>query len=100
MFLGNVSIINLGPTTNIALAISLDDNFMKRVNQIYQMGGSVQGVGNTAPNVEFNFAADPESNFLMFNSSKKSQITLYPWENSVDTIIPMVNSFFFLFILQ
>lgn len=72
------------------MAISLDDNFLKKVNKVYQMGGSIKGIGNKRPNVEFNFAADPESNFLLFNSSKKSQITMYPWENSVDAILTKV----------
>lgn len=58
------------------------------------MGGSVKGVGIMRPNVEFNIGADPESNFLLFNSSEKSQITLYPWENVMETVMSKVEYFF------
>ena len=43
------------------------------------MGASVNGIGNDGPNVEFNFGADPESNFIVLNSTIKPCI-LVPWD--------------------
>ncbi|XP_016844130.1 probable uridine nucleosidase 2 [Nasonia vitripennis] len=82
---GNVSIIALGPLTNLAIALTLDKNLMSHVNHLYIMGGSVAGVGNIRPNVEFNFAADPISNFVAFNATREDQITLISWETAIDT---------------
>ena len=87
---GEVSIITLGPLTNLALAIRLDSKFIGLVNQLIIMGSSVAGIGNEKPNVEFNFYVDPASNFIVFNSVTKPCI-LFPWEtvhyNAVGKVI-------------
>ncbi|NP_001155173.1 inosine-uridine preferring nucleoside hydrolase-like precursor [Nasonia vitripennis] len=82
---GNVSIIALGPLTNLAIAMTLEKNLSNHVNRFYIMGGSVAGIGNIRPNVEFNFAADPVSNFVVFNATRENQIMLLPWETAIDT---------------
>lgn len=81
----------LGPTTNVALAASLDPEFISRVNKFYVMGSSVAGVGNVRPNVEFNFGADPESNFILLNATTSSQLTLFPWETGVKAKFSLVS---------
>ncbi|XP_025203355.1 probable uridine nucleosidase 1 [Melanaphis sacchari] len=85
---GELSILVLGPTTNIALAISLDPNFVHKVKSFYVMGGSVNGYGNRSPGVEFNFGSDPESNFIFFNSTQ-GKISLLPWETNLSINISM-----------
>lgn len=62
---GEVSIVSLGSTTNIALAASLGSNFMENVKQIYVMGSSVNSLVK-----EYNFGLDPESNAIFLNSTK------------------------------
>ncbi|XP_043473440.1 probable uridine nucleosidase 2 isoform X2 [Leptopilina heterotoma] len=79
MYPGEVTIIALGPLTNLALATRLDSTFMENVGELIIMGSSVAGIGNEMPNVEFNFAIDPESNFIVMNSTTKPCILL-PWE--------------------
>ncbi|CAI6359337.1 unnamed protein product [Macrosiphum euphorbiae] len=86
---GELSIIVLGPTTNIALAISLDPTFVQKVKRFYVMGGSVSGYGNSRPGVEFNFGLDAESNFIFFNSTQEVDILLLPWEANLIIDIPM-----------
>lgn len=76
---GEVSIIALGPLTNIALAIRLDRTFISLVKELHIVGSSVYGTGNISPNVEFNIGTDPESSFIVFNSTTKP-IILMPWE--------------------
>jgi len=54
------------------------------------MGGSVEGVGNRSPGVEFNFGADPESNFILYNSTRREVSLLLPWETILSTDISSV----------
>ncbi|KAL6969034.1 hypothetical protein U1Q18_044660 [Sarracenia purpurea var. burkii] len=81
----DLNILVLGPTTNVALAGALDREFFNRVKHIYVMGSSVAGVGNVRPGVEFNFAADPEANYILLNSTISSKLTLFPWETAVNS---------------
>ncbi|KAL5239765.1 hypothetical protein ACI65C_007175 [Semiaphis heraclei] len=86
---GELSILILGPTTNVALAISLDPTFVDKVKRFYVIGGSVHGNGNRSPGVEFNFGADPESNSILFNSTKENVSLLLPWDTIVSTNISL-----------
>lgn len=90
---GELNILALGPLTNIGVALALDPNFLRNVKKLYIMGGSVAGHGNKSPGVEYNFAHDPESNFVTFNTSMNEPILLYPWEATVNTKISRVRNF-------
>jgi purine nucleosidase len=74
----------MGPLTNIALAIRMDESFLLKLKKIIIMGGTVEGIGNTAPGVEFNFHVDPEANHIVLNGSehKEGSMFLLPWEPS------------------
>ena len=56
-----LTIIALGPLTNIARAIDKDPTTMRGVRRIVAMGGAVSGVGNVTPVAEFNFYFDPHA---------------------------------------
>ena len=56
-----VTVIALGPLTNIAAAINRDPAAMRRVSSLVVMGGSVYAGGNVTPHAEFNFYVDPEA---------------------------------------
>lgn len=62
---GEISIIALGPLTNIATALRQDPGFEERVAKLFIMGGAIaflpEGAGNITPNAEFNFWVDPEA---------------------------------------
>jgi|694.fasta_scaffold28953_4 inosine-uridine nucleoside N-ribohydrolase len=58
---GEVSILCLGPLTNLARAIQRDPAIETMVDRVVMVGGSVQGVGNVTPTAEFNFYFDPDS---------------------------------------
>jgi inosine-uridine nucleoside N-ribohydrolase len=64
---GEVTLIGLGPLTNIALALRADPTLSKAVKGIVLMGGSLAG-GNVTPAAEFNFYVDPEAASIVFNS--------------------------------
>jgi inosine-uridine nucleoside N-ribohydrolase len=62
---GQVSILAIGPLTNIAMAIRQEPGLAERIKEIVIMGGAVaslpDGAGNVTPNAEFNFWVDPEA---------------------------------------
>lgn len=58
---GEVSILCLGPLTNLARAIQRDPAIESLVDRVIIVGGSIQGIGNVTPTAEFNFYFDPDS---------------------------------------
>ncbi|XP_028259284.1 inosine-uridine preferring nucleoside hydrolase [Parambassis ranga] len=60
-----VSLVALGPLTNLALAVRLDPHFPKKLRDLYIMGGNMEGKGNMTPCAEFNFVMDPESAYIV-----------------------------------
>lgn len=87
-----ITLLCLGPLTNVALAIRLDPLFISKVKQIIILGGSTEGLGNMRPGIEFNFYVDPEANFIVFDSVNASvnPIILLPWESVVKrNMIPL-----------
>lgn len=55
----NVSIIALGPLTNLYRAIERDSETFHRVKEIVSMGGAYKSHGNCSPVAEFNYWVDP-----------------------------------------
>ncbi|XP_027002740.1 inosine-uridine preferring nucleoside hydrolase [Tachysurus fulvidraco] len=58
---GQVSLVALGPLTNLALAVRMDPSIPQKLKELYIMGGNMEGKGNMMPCAEFNFCMDPES---------------------------------------
>lgn len=62
---GQVTIMAIGPMTNVAMALRQEPGLAAKVKQLYIMGGAVaslpDGAGNMTPNAEFNFWVDPEA---------------------------------------
>jgi purine nucleosidase len=56
-----VTIICLGPLTNIARAIRRDPAIATMIHRVIMVGGSIAGIGNISPMAEFNFYFDPQS---------------------------------------
>ena len=56
-----VTVIALGPLTNVAAALQRDPAAMRRAAGIVVMGGSLHAGGNVTPQAEFNFYVDPEA---------------------------------------
>jgi purine nucleosidase len=72
-----VTIVALGPLTNIARAFIRDPELPTLVNRIVIMGGTVSGPGNITPAAEFNMYCDPVSAQVVFRSpSTKTLIPL------------------------
>ena len=67
-FAGQLTLVTLGPLTNIASALRQDPDIAKEVMQCIIMGGTGQGHGNITPVGEYNFWADPEAAKIVFES--------------------------------
>lgn len=69
---GEVTLVAIGPMTNIAQAIRAQPKFASSVKQLVIMGGAVaalpDGAGNITPNAEFNFWVDPEAAYVALRS--------------------------------
>ncbi|MDO5035130.1 MAG: nucleoside hydrolase [Actinomycetaceae bacterium] len=76
---GEVSIVAIGPLTNIATAVVKDRSFVKNVKSLYIMGGSNNGRGNITPVAEFNFYVDPEAAQIVFDAGF-ADIVVMPWD--------------------
>jgi pyrimidine-specific ribonucleoside hydrolase len=63
----DVTLVGIGPLTNIAAAINHEPRIVERVREITIMGGSVT-FGNWTPAAEFNILVDPEAAYRVFNS--------------------------------
>ena len=57
----NLTIVALGPLTNLARALEADAEAMRQVGRLIVMGGAVEAPGNVTAAAEFNFHVDPEA---------------------------------------
>jgi len=79
-FAGQLTLVTLGPLTNIASALRQDPDIAKEVMQCIIMGGTGQGHGNITPVGEYNFWADPEAAKIVFESGMS--IKMVGWDIS------------------
>jgi inosine-uridine nucleoside N-ribohydrolase len=66
---GEITLVPLGPLTNIALAMTLDPTLTDHVAEIVLMGGNAFRGGNITPAAEANIHNDPEAADLVFGAS-------------------------------
>ncbi len=76
---GQITILALGPLTNVATAISQDPQFAHNVKKLAIMGGAFASVGvgggNMTPNAEFNIWVDPEAAWAVLHSGIPIEFT-------------------------
>ena len=73
-----ITVVAIGPLTNIALAIRKYPALPKKVRRLYFMGGTNQFRGNVTPAAEFNIWVDPDAAKVVFHSGMA--ITMVGWE--------------------
>jgi purine nucleosidase len=75
----DLTLVALGPLTNLALAVRLDPSLPQRVKRLVIMGGAVTGLGNTGKiPAEFNIGFDPEAAHVVFEAFPS--FDLVDWE--------------------
>ena len=67
-----LTLVALGPLTNVALALAADAPALTRVGRIVVMGGAVDVPGNTTADAEFNLHVDPEAAAQVFDAGLPS----------------------------
>ena len=63
-----LTIVAIGPLTNLALAWKKNPRVMRKVGRIVTMGGAIRVPGNTGPVAEFNYFVDPDAAHIVLNS--------------------------------
>lgn len=99
-----VTIVAIGPMTNVATAIRQNAAFAESVRELVIMGGAIaslpDGAGNITPNAEFNFWVDPEAARVALRSgipillsplnvSRKTKLTKAWYEKMVAADTPI-----------
>ncbi len=104
---GELTLIALGPLTNLALALNRDPQGMKLLRQVVIMGGAVRTKGNITPYAEFNIFVDPWAAQTVFRSGlpillvpldATRQVRLTP-ENIAQRVSP-IQSLFARFVIE
>ncbi len=68
-YAGELTLVTLGPLTNIARALERKPSIATNVAECYVMGGEGQGPGNITPVAEYNIWTDPEAAKIVFASA-------------------------------
>jgi purine nucleosidase len=82
---GEISLVAIGPLTNIAMAVRLEPRLVKTVQEVIIMGGAIRAGGNTTPLAEYNAYCDPHAAHIVFHSGLP--ITLVPLDVTYQAIL-------------
>ena len=61
-----VSVIALGPMTNLAILIEKDPSSFGKIQEIVSMGGTFRSHGNCSPVAEYNYWCDPDAAAIVY----------------------------------
>jgi purine nucleosidase len=73
---GEITLVMLGPLTDLALALRKAPDIATRLQEIVIMGGAYFEGGNVTPSAEFNIYVDPEAADIVFKSG--ANLTMLP----------------------
>ncbi len=79
-FAGELTLVTLGPLTNVAVALCRNRSLASKVRRCVIMGGIGHGHGNITPAAEYNIWVDPAAAKLVFESCLP--ITMVGWDVS------------------
>ncbi len=63
----SITLVPMGPLTNIGQAFTKDPSIIEKVEQIVLMGGAMREGGNISPSAEFNILVDPHAADIVFH---------------------------------
>jgi inosine-uridine nucleoside N-ribohydrolase len=82
---GDITLVAVGPLSNLAAAIAIDPGFPANVAELIIMGGAVNK-SNITPSAEFNIWADPEAAAQVFRAGFR-KVTLVPLDATHEALI-------------
>lgn len=82
---GEITLVPVGPLTNIAAAVRREPRIVDAVKDVIIMGGAIRVGGNTTPLAEFNTYVDPHATHIVFHSGMP--ITLVPLDVTYQCIL-------------
>ncbi len=68
---GELSLVTLGPLTNIALLFARHPDSATRLREVVVMGGTGDGLGNVTAAAEFNVWVDPEAAAIVYGAGAR-----------------------------
>ena len=66
----SVTLVPIGPLTNVGTAIQRDSVILTKVREIVIMGGAMREGGNRTPSAEFNIFVDPHAADIVFRCGR------------------------------
>ena len=82
---GEITLVAIGPLTNVALAIRKEPRIVQAVKEVFIMGGALRHEGNTTPLAEFNTFVDPHAVHIVYHSGMP--ITLTPLDVTYQCVL-------------
>ncbi|MBA7666159.1 Pyrimidine-specific ribonucleoside hydrolase RihB [subsurface metagenome] len=83
---GQITLICVGPLTNIAMALRKEPQIIPNVKELIIMGGAIDRPGNITSTAEFNFWVDPEAAKIVLRSGIRN-VTLVPLDATTGTLL-------------
>ena len=80
-----VTLIALGPLTNVAIALLSAPGAAERIERLIVMGGAIRVEGNVTPSAEFNIFADPEAAAIVLRAGVP--VTLVPLDVTMKAVV-------------
>ncbi|HLW91567.1 MAG TPA: nucleoside hydrolase [Roseiarcus sp.] len=82
---GAITLVAVGPLSNVAAALALDPQFPKNVSELMIMGGAIDK-SNVTPSAEFNIWADPEAAAIVL-AAPFAKTTMVPLDATHQALI-------------
>lgn len=84
---GAITLVAVGPLSNVAAAIALDPAFVGNVAELMIMGGAINK-SNVTPSAEFNIWADPEAASVVLSAGWR-KATMVPLDATHEALISL-----------
>ena len=78
-----ITVVAVGPLTNIAMALRLDPGIARNIRELIVMGGGIRAVNSTSDS-EFNFFADPEAAQIVLKAG--ARVTILPLDATTSAL--------------
>ncbi|MEV0618242.1 nucleoside hydrolase [Nonomuraea sp. NPDC050404] len=79
---GKLTLVTLGPLTNVAAALLRDRDLLTRYRHVYCMAGAADLRGNISATAEYNVWADPEAARVVSQAATPDKVTWIGWDVS------------------